>query len=88
MVTLIDFYAQWCGPCHAMKPVLEKVEKEFTGKITVQKVDVDKDPNLSSQYGIMSIPTLVALKDNKEVGRKIGALDEMSLKNWLNSLLV
>lgn len=85
MITVIDFYAEWCGPCHMMKPVLEKVEKELAGKVEVKKVDVDKNPQDANQYGIMSIPTLVALKEGKEVGRKIGAMDEASLKNWLNS---
>ena len=87
MITLIDFYAEWCGPCHMMKPVLEKVEKEYEGKIEVRKVDVDQNQQEASQYGIMSIPTLVVLKEGKEVSRKVGALDESSLKNWLNSLV-
>ena len=87
MIDLIDFYAEWCGPCHAMKPVLEKIEKEYAGKINISKVDVDKESVKASQFGIMSIPTLIVLKDGKEVGRKVGAMDEMSLKNWLNSLI-
>lgn len=87
MVTLIDFYAEWCGPCHAIAPILEKLEKEFAGKIEFQKIDVDKESQKASDFGVMSIPTLAVLKDGKEVSRKIGAVDEMTLRNWLNSLL-
>lgn len=85
--TLIDFYADWCGPCQVMKPVFAEIEKDYTGKIEFKKVDVDADSAMAAQYGIMSIPTFVILKDGKEVSRKLGAMPKEALKSWLNSSL-
>ena len=85
MITVIDFYADWCGPCQAMKPILEKVVGEMADKVTLEKVDVDKDQQKASQFGIMSIPTLVILKDGKEVDRKMGLQFEPILRQWLES---
>ncbi len=69
------------------KPIIEKVIKELEGKVTLEKLNVDEDPGRAAQFGVMSIPTMVILKDGKEVDRKIGALDEPNLRNWLNSKL-
>lgn len=85
MITLIDFYADWCGPCQAMKPVFDKVMPEFSGKVTLEKVNVDSDQAKAGQYSVMSIPTMVILKDGKEVDRKIGMLPEPMFKQWLQS---
>jgi len=87
MLTLTDYYADWCGPCQAMKPVFEKVKKDYEGKVEIIKVDVDTDQSKSQQAGIMSIPTMVLSKDGKEVDRKVGALHEAVLKQWLDSHL-
>lgn len=84
MITLIDFYADWCGPCLMVKPIIEKVVKEMDGKVSLEKVNVDEDPQKAAQFGVLSIPTMVILKDGQEIDRKIGALDELSLKNWLS----
>lgn len=73
MVKLIDFYADWCGPCIIMKPVVEELEKELVGKIAVEKINVDEEPSKASEFQVFSIPTYVILKDNKEVERFIGA---------------
>lgn len=83
MITLLDFYADWCGPCQAMKPVFEKVMPEFSGKITLEKVNVDVDQAKAQTFGVMSIPTMVIVKDGKEVDRKIGMLAEPVFKQWL-----
>lgn len=83
--TLIDFYADWCGPCQVMKPVFAEVEKDYVGKIEFKKVDVEADSAMAAQYGIMSIPTFVILKDGKEVSRKLGAMPKDALKSWLDS---
>lgn len=85
--TLIDFYADWCGPCQVMKPVFAEIEKDYTGKIEFKKIDVDADSAMAAQYGIMSIPTFVILKDGKEISRKLGAMPKEALKSWLNSSL-
>ena len=69
---LIDFWATWCGPCRAMMPIVDKIATENEGKIKVCKVDVDKEGTLAAQFEIMSIPTFVAIKNGKEIGRTMG----------------
>lgn len=87
MLTLIDFYADWCGPCKIMKPIFEKVAPAYEGKVEFKEVDVEADLAASSKFGVMSIPTFVILKDGVEVDRKIGAMPEQMLKDWLNKHL-
>ncbi len=87
MIKFIDFYADWCGPCKVMDPVFEEIEGEYEGKIEFQKVDVEAESEMASKFGIMSIPTFVILKDEKETDRKTGAMPKEMLKNWLNSQL-
>ena len=76
---LVDFFANWCGPCKMLAPVLEKVESD----VKVVKVDTDEFEDLSREYGVMSIPTLVLLEKGKEVKRNIGFIDKNSLEDWL-----
>jgi thioredoxin len=87
MIQLIDFYAEWCGPCHAMKPIFEQLSKEYAGKVEFKSIDVEADTQMASQFGVASIPTFVILKDSKEVSRKLGAMPKDSFKNWLDSNL-
>jgi thioredoxin len=87
MITLIDFYADWCGPCKIMEPIFEEVKPEYEGKVEFKKVDVEEDTALSAQYGVMSIPTFVILKDDKEVARKLGAMPKEMLKGWIDENL-
>lgn len=87
MIQLIDFYADWCGPCIAMKPVFEEVEKQYEGKVTFKKVNVDSDPSEAQKYGIMSIPTFVIVKDDKEVDRRMGAMPKDQLVSFIDSNL-
>lgn len=87
MLTLLDFYADWCGPCIAMKPVFEKLMPEYEGKISLEKVNVDENQSKAMEYGVMSIPTMVLVKDGKEIDRKIGMLPEPILKQWFDSHL-
>lgn len=87
MLTFIDFYADWCGPCLAMKPVFDEVKKEYAGRVEFRKVDVETDGALAAKYGVMSIPTFVIEKNGSEVARKIGAVPKDVLKSWLNAYL-
>jgi len=80
---LVDFFAEWCGPCKMMAPVLEDISKEYSGKIKVVKVDVDHAGSSAAHYGIMSVPTLMLFKDGKVVSQSAGALSKYELKNKL-----
>lgn len=69
---LVDFWAEWCGPCKMAAPVIDELAEEYKGKVTVAKLDVDADPEIAGQYGVMSIPTVILFKDGTEVGRQVG----------------
>lgn len=86
MNTIIDFYADWCGPCIAMKPIFEEVEKEFDGKINFKKVNVDENPAEAQKFGIMSIPTFVIVgEDGSVVDKRMGAMPKEQLVAWLTA---
>ena len=76
---LVDFWATWCGPCKIMGPILEEVAKEYEGKVNVGKVNVDENPELFSNYGIMSVPTIKIFKNGQSVGEVIGSVSKQSL---------
>ena len=73
-VTLVDFWAGWCGPCKMLAPTIDQLAEAYEGKATIAKIDVDAEPNLARRFGVMSIPTVVILKDGAEVDRKVGLL--------------
>lgn len=71
-IVLVDFFANWCGPCRMMSPILEEVQEEIGDKVSIYKVDVDEDGNLARQFGVLSIPTLILFSDGKQVEKHIG----------------
>ena len=84
---LIDFWAEWCGPCKAIAPVLEEIAEEYKGKIKVGKVDVDKNQNTSIKYGVRSIPTLLLMKDGEVVNQLVGAVPKSNITDILNEVI-
>jgi len=84
---LIDFWAVWCGPCKMIAPFIEEIAKEYEGKVKVGKLDVDNNPNISMQYGIRSIPTLLFFRDGKVVDQIMGAVPKNAITAKLDSQL-
>jgi thioredoxin 1 len=80
---LVDFWAEWCGPCKAIAPVLEQLSAELAGKLKIVKVNVDEAPDLAQQFGIRSIPTLFVFKGGKVVDQAMGAKSKAQLASWL-----
>jgi len=83
---LIDFYADWCGPCKALTPVVNELAEEFEGRATIAKVDVDKAPEVAGRFGVRSIPTLIILQNGYEVDRMVGLTTKRVLADKLESL--
>ncbi|NGX49099.1 MAG: Thioredoxin [Candidatus Anoxychlamydiales bacterium] len=86
-VTLIDFFAEWCGPCRMLAPVVEEVAESLKDKASFGKVDIDKQVKLATEYQVTSIPTLVLFKNGKEVDRIVGLRDEKALKEFVEKAL-
>ena len=82
-ITLVDFYADWCGPCRMLTPVLEQVAKAVQGKVTIAKVDIDDNQRIATQFQVTSVPTMVLLKDGKEINRLIGLRDAEGVKKFI-----
>lgn len=80
---LVDFWAPWCSPCRAFAPILEEIAKQYEGKIKVCKVNVDENPELASQYGIMSIPTLILFKDGEVKEKSIGMVPKENIERLI-----
>ena len=83
---VVDFFAEWCGPCKAMAPALEQVSQEMAGKVKVVKIDVDQNPEITQKYRIQAMPTLMIFKDGKVAAQQVGALvQKKKLEDWIKS---
>ena len=84
---LVDFWASWCGPCKMIAPMVEAMEKEYAKQIKIGKLDVDENPKTATNYGVMSIPTLIFFKGGKVMGQAVGALTRQDLKKKIEENL-
>ncbi len=82
---VVDFWAEWCGPCRMIGPALEEISDEMAGKVKIAKLNVDENPQISSQLGIRSIPALMMFKDGKVVAQKVGAAPKGELTKWIQA---
>ncbi len=84
-LSVIDFWAEWCGPCRAIGPVVEELSKQYDGKVNVGKVNVDNNPELSMNYGITSIPAILFIKNGEIVDKQIGAVPKSVLEKKIEA---
>ena len=84
---LVDFWAEWCGPCKMIAPFLDELATEMEGKVTVAKVNIDENPQTPRKYGVRGIPTMILFKGGQVAATKIGALPKSKLKEWVESVL-
>lgn len=84
---LIDFWAEWCGPCKMLTPIISELSKALEGRVKVVKMNIDENPETPSTLGIRSIPTMMIFKNGQQVAAKIGALPKSSIEEWINSVI-
>jgi thioredoxin 1 len=84
---LVDFWAEWCGPCKMIAPFLEEIATDMTGKVTVAKINIDENPQTPMKYGVHGIPTLILFKNGQVAATKIGAMPKSKLLEWVSSVL-
>lgn len=80
---LVDFWATWCGPCRAIAPLLESAAADYEGKVSITKLDVDKNPQTAMKFGVRNIPTLLLFKNGEQIGKHVGALNRRTLEDFL-----
>ena len=81
---LVDFWAEWCGPCKQIGPALEEIANEMGGRVTIAKLNIDENPMTPGRYGVRGIPTLMVFKDGKVASTKVGAMPKSKIVEWLN----
>ena len=84
---VVDFWAEWCGPCKMIAPALEELSAEMDGKVRIAKVNIDENPELAAQYGVRSIPTLLMFKSGEVASNMVGAAPKSRLQSWIQSSL-
>lgn len=85
---VVDFWAEWCGPCRMIAPVLEEISEELSGRVKVVKLNVDENPKIAERYGIRGIPTLLVFKNGQVAGQQVGAHPKNKLKEWISEVAV
>jgi|SRR5580704_15678727 thioredoxin 1 len=80
---VVDFWAEWCGPCRQIAPALEEIAGSLTGRVKIVKLNVDENPQTASRYGVMSIPTLMIFKNGEMASRQVGAAPKQKLEQWI-----
>lgn len=84
---LVDFWAEWCGPCKMIGPSLEEISEELAGKVTIAKINIDDNPDAPAKYGVRGIPTMILFKNGQPAATKVGAAPKSALKGWIESEL-
>jgi len=84
---LVDFWAEWCGPCRQIAPALEAISEELGGRVTVAKLNIDDNPDAPSRYGVRGIPTMILFKDGQPAATRVGAAPKSALQSWLEGQL-
>lgn len=84
---VVDFWAEWCGPCHAIAPALEELATEFGGKVTIAKLNIDENPKTAIKYGVRSIPTLIMFKNGEPMAMQVGAAPKSRLSDWIKKAI-
>ncbi|AQS42263.1 MAG: Thioredoxin [Candidatus Tokpelaia hoelldobleri] len=84
---VVDFWAEWCGPCKMIAPSLDEIAAEMAGKVTIAKLNIDENPELAAQFGVRSIPTLLLFKDGELASNMVGAAPKSRLSDWIKSAL-
>ena len=84
---LVDFYADWCGPCKAMSPLIDELATSHNGKLKVVKINIDDSPNAPTKYGVRGIPTFMVFKDGKVADSRVGGMSKSQLSTWVESVL-
>ncbi|MEH6545979.1 MAG: thioredoxin TrxA [Sneathiella sp.] len=85
-LVLVDFWAEWCGPCKTIAPSLDEISNEMEGALTVAKINIDQNPNTPTKYGVRGIPTLMLFKDGEIAGTKVGASPKGQIEEWIKSV--
>ena len=83
---LVDFWAEWCGPCRQVAPVLDEIAGEKSDSLTIAKVNIDQNPDIPQKYGVRGIPTLILFKDGEPVATKVGSLPKSKIVEWIESV--
>jgi thioredoxin 1 len=84
---VVDFWAEWCGPCRMIGPALEEISGSLNGKVKIVKLNVDENPHTASKYGVMSIPTLMLFKNGEMASRQVGAAPKQKLEQWITGAM-